>query len=194
MKKLVYLTLLPLFINQIAYAQKIRTLYYDEVLYGKVKQVSQIYYLPGTYQIELNDTTWYDESGNTLEDHRWTMHGAFFKEKYINTNDTSGRKMEIIFNKKDQDLRVKFDSKGNLIEVDNYFKNGAMNFKSFYEYDEKNNLLSYRNINKNSSYNLKRTYKYDKEDTLIEEDTWDGNNKLKFHTDFQYKSNDKASN
>jgi hypothetical protein len=194
MKKLVYLTLLPLFLTQIAHAQKTRTLFYDDILYGKVKQISEIEYYPKSTGIELKDTTWYDEKGNTLENHRRTKHGTLFKEKYITTSDASGRKMEIIGSEKDQNLSAKLDSRGNLIEFNSDFKSGGVNFRSVYEYDKRNDLLSFSSFDKNNSLTLKKTYKYDKKNNLIEADYWREDGKLDYQTTFEYTGIDKTGN
>ena len=195
MKKVIYLViLLALINNPIAHAQKIRTLFYDEFLFGKVKMTSQTQYPVLHFEMQLKDTTWYDENGNTLEDHTRSPHGTLFAEKYINTSDSSGRKMQVIYNLKDQNLSMKFDSKGNLVERDSYLKNGSINFSAFYEYDARNNLISLRNVDKNPAYSWKRTYKYDKDDVRIAADTWGPDGKLRYHTEFVYSNFDEKGN
>lgn len=195
MKKAVYITgLLSSLFIQPGYSQKIRTLFYDDILYGKVKQVSEAYYLSGTMGVELTDTTWYDDKGNTLENHRRTRHGTLFKEKYTISNEASGKKMQIIGSEHDQNLSAKFDAKGNLAEYYSHFKNGSLNFKSLYDYDQKNNLVVFRNFDKNNILTQKRTYNYDNDDQLIALDNWGENGKLEYHTDFQYLGVDKTGN
>jgi hypothetical protein len=195
MKKSIFLSITGiLFFVQHGYCQKIRTLFYDDILYGKVKQVVAFNYLPGTMVVELADTTWYDENGNTLENHRKTMHGTLFKEKYIISNGAAGKKMEIIGSEHDQNLSAKFDAKGNLAEFDSYIKNGGLNFKSIYQYDERNNLTSYRYLDRDGNVKRKRTYKYDNDDRLIAVDNFGQNGNLEYHADYEYFGVDKARN
>jgi len=195
MKKSLCLSItLILFFVQQGQGQKIRTLFYDDILFGKVKQVVALNYLPGTMVVELTDTTWYDEKGNTVENHRKTMHGTLFKEKYIRTYDAAGEKMEIIGNENDQNLGGKFDAKGNLVEYYSYFKNGSLNFKSIYQYDERNNLTTYQYLDNNNRVKQKRTYKYDNDDKLISLDNFGQNGNLEYHVEYEYSGLDKAGN
>lgn len=189
MKNTTYLALLivVLFASR-AHAQKMRTLFYDELLYGKVKQTIDINYLPGTMIPELTDTTWYDEAGNTIENHRKSMRGSLFIEKYVTSNGPQGKKMEIISHQKDQEFAVKFDAAGNLTEHTSHFKNGYLNFRTTYKYDDRNNLIEF------SSFNVKRTIKYDGNDRRIAVDVWTTAGTLDTHTDYEYAGIDKAGN
>ncbi|MCO5947314.1 hypothetical protein [Mucilaginibacter flavidus] len=176
------------------YCQKIRTLFYDDVLYGKVKQVIALNYIPGTTIVEVTDTTWYDENGNTTENHRKTMRGTLFKERYINSSDAHGKKMEIIGSERDQVLSTKFNENGILAEYSSHFKNGSLNFRSTYKYDDKNNMVEYISFDKSNILTQKRTYKYDGNDRLISLDIWAQSGNLLFHTDFDYSGVDKIGN
>jgi hypothetical protein len=193
LKRLVYLLLMSLFINSV-YAQKIRTLFYDDILYGKVKQVSESEYSPGISGPEVTDTTWYDEKGNTIENHRRTMHGTFFGEKYIYSNNASGIDIAIISSLKDQNINGKLNNAGNLTEYNSYFKKGGTNFKSTYEYDKQNNLLRFKFFDKGNTLTWMKTYKYDKDDLPIEQYYWKQDGTLDYSINFKYLNFDKAGN
>jgi len=187
MKKAIYfsLVIIPLFNLQ---GQTLRTLFYDELLHGKVKQTIDVNYLPGTMIPELTDTTWYDEAGNTTENHRKTMRGTLFKEKYVTSNGPQGKRMEIISQQKDQEFTAKFDDLGNLTEYTSRFKDGRLNFRTTYKYDVRNNLIEF------TSFNVRRTIRYDSNDRRIAVDIWTLAGVLDSHTEFEYSGIDKAGN
>ncbi len=194
MKKSIPISIIiTLFFIQQGNCQKIRTLFYDDILYGQVKQVITINYLPGTMIAELTDTTFYDQNGITLEDDIKTMHGTHIKDKYTFSNLASGKTMQIT-GERDQNLSGKFDAKGNLAEYDSYLKNSTFYFKSLYEYDERNNLISFRYFDQHNSVTQKRTYKYDSNDRLISLENWEPNLAFQYHADFEYLGIDKAGN
>jgi len=193
-KKLFILLLLIQFLIPTSKAQKIRTLFYDDILFGKVKMVCQNNYLPGLSIIEVHDTTWYDESGKTTESHRKTMRGIKFSEKYIYTSIASIKKMQVIGNETDQNLDATFDLKGNLSEYSSHFKNGNLNFKSTYEYDNKNNLITYYAYNKDNLLQQKRTYEYSKDGILTKEYLWNEDGKINYEIDFEYSGFDGQGN
>jgi hypothetical protein len=176
------------------FCQKTRTLFYDDILYGKVQKVATAYYIPGTPGVDLTDTTLYDKKGNTVETRRRTRHGAFFDDKYIDKSDASGKKMKMTGNEKGQEFNLKFDSNGNLVEYDSHLTTGEWNFKSTYTYDQRNNLASFQFFDKNNKLVRKRTYKYNSKDLLMEEDNWEEDPKLRYHLEFTYVSFDKAGN
>jgi len=195
MKKVIYLSIgIILFLVHTGFGQKIRTLFYDDILYGKVKQVVERHYTPGAIGVEFTDTTIYDEKGNTLETRRRTRHGSYTKDRYIDKSDADEKKMEIVGNEKDQDLGLKFNSKGNLDEYYSHFKNGQPNFKSTYKYDNKNNLVEFQYFDKNGKLTVKRTYKYNSDDLLMEEENWDADPQYRYHVDVKYTSFDKMGN
>jgi hypothetical protein len=195
MKEALYITgLLSLLLNQAGHAQKIRTLFYNDILYGKVKQVSELEYLLGT-NMSATDTTWYDEQGNTVERHEKNNNGKRVIEQYIITTDTLGKKLEIDNSEHSQILRGRFGPNGSLIEYSSHSKlNGGLFFKIVYEYDQANNLVLSKRFKWNDILEERRTYKYDQNNRLIAMDVWGEDRQREYHTDYEYVTFDKAGN
>jgi hypothetical protein len=163
------LTIGLLLITQKNLAQTTRTLDND-ILFGKVKQISSITYLPEYRSAPaIKDTSFYDEQGNTLEMHMTPRFGSLYKFTYIFSQDSSGKRMKAITNIDGQKISGKFDSKGNMIEYDFGSKNGNPESKGIYEYNEKNNLVKYRMLRFGKIVDVARSYKYDHNNKLIEE-------------------------
>jgi hypothetical protein len=188
------LIILMLVLSNSAFCQTIRSLFYDEVLYGKVKTIYDDHYLPGSSIVEVRDTTWYDEIGNTKEDSRRTMHGTLFNEKYSYTIDASGKKIQIVGSENNQNLKATLDLQGHVVEYDSHLKNGSLNFYAVYSYNDKGDLASFASYSNKRQVTQKRTYQYDKDDKLINEDVWKGENTLDYHLSFEYPSLDAHGN
>jgi hypothetical protein len=169
-------------------------LFYGDILYGKVKQVSEMQYSAGSVLPDLKDTTWYDEKGSTFDFHRKTVHGSFITEKYTYSKDVFGRKIGIVSNLQDQNISAKLDCNGNITEYSSLFKDGRPNFKSLYEYDSRNNFVKFRSFDKDDVLTQMKTYKYDKDDLLIEQDYWKQDGTLDHTVTFKYSGFDKAGN
>jgi hypothetical protein len=189
----VYLLILTFTINSV-YGQKTRELFYGDVLYGKVKQVLMKEYANGSAMPELKDTTWYDEKGSTLENHRKSTLGTLQIEKYKYSNDAAGKNIGIINSSKDQNISAKLDNNGNITEYVSFFKVGRPNFRSTYEYDGRNNLIKFQFLDKGIGPATVRTYKYDKNDLLVEQDFWKQDGTLNYHVTFKYSDFDNAGN
>jgi hypothetical protein len=195
MKKVIYLSIgIMLLFVQTSYGQKIRTLFYDDVLYGKVKQVSEFEHLSGT-NMSGTDTTWYDKQGNTVERRGKNNKEKRIIEKYIITTDPSGKKLEIDNSEHSQTLSGIFGANGCLAEYSSHSKlNGGLFFKIVYEYDQANNLVSSRRFRWNDILEERRAYKYDQNNRLIAMDVWGEDRTREYHTDYEYVAFDKAGN
>jgi hypothetical protein len=193
-KSLNLLALALLILSEKNFAQKTRTLYEHDILFGKIKQVTQIEYMPKYRETPaVTDTISYDENGKTVEMHIKPRFGTLYIAEFLYSQDSSGQKMYVKNNNENQIIGLRLDSKGNMTEYNIYFKNGKLNKKSFYKYDKDDNLISYTLRDKKSGDELTRTYKYDKNNMLIEEDDSGGAGE-DYDLMFKYENFDKYGN
>ena len=194
-KSLYLLASMLFFAPERNYAQKIRTLYEHDILFGKVKQVFQIAYKPGyKFKPAIADTTWFDENGKTVEMHIKPQFGALYTAQFLYSQDSSGPKMYIRSSHEDQIMSAKLNNKGSITEYASYFKTGKFNYRSFYKYDNNDNLILYKLYDKKNRIELTRAFKYNQDDMQIEEDDCDSDGKFTYQLFYHYDSFDQYGN
>ena len=93
-----------------------------------------------------------------------------------------------------KDTYTAFDKNGNVIEKDEYHKDGSLKYKSFAKYDGKGNKLedSYtetggkKEEGKHKEKNVRHTYKYDVNNNKIEEIEMDNTGKVIYKMQISY--------
>jgi hypothetical protein len=195
MKKSAYLSVLSLvFIVQQSYGQRTRTLFDNDILFGKIKQVSEIKYFPDhNPQLTIMDTILYDENGKTLEIHTQYKFGTLHINKFSITQGHHGKKMDVTSNQDNERVSSKFDSRGNMIEYD-IFKNGILSTKTSRKYDKKDNMVKFVFSDKTNGLKLTRFYKYNEDKMVTEENDNGGKGRFDYQIMYHYENFDKNGN
>ena len=189
------IAILLLFTSEKNYAQTTRTLYDHDILFGKVKEVFQIEYMPGYKATPaVSDTVLYDENEKTVEMREKPRFAPIYIFEYLYSQDSSGRKILVKINNEDEVISARLDDKGNLTEYNFYRKNAQLNKKSYYKYDDNDNLVLFTLKNRDNTIGLTRTYKYNQDNMQIEEDESSSDGKLNYQLIYKYVSFDKYGN
>ncbi len=191
-----YILLLTLFIPHATSAQ-IRTLFHNELLYGKVEKVSNSEFIvsrtnPNKTSIAVRDTTYFDKQGNTTERHCRVLDLHIFK--YITKFDNAGNKLETTCDTGRNKLTLKYDKQGNMVEMWQISKAGNFYRSSHSKYDSNNNLIEYAEYFDSGKLFMKKGYLYDKKGFAYEEDNYTSNGALSYTLLYTYSNYDDKGN
>jgi len=193
---LLYTLLLILFIPHATSAQ-IRTLFNNEILYGKVQKVASTEILllrdkPNRSATPIRDTTYFDEKGNTTERHVRAIDLYIFK--YITRFDANGNKIETTCDTGSKKLLLKYDKRGNMIQSWQVSKAGKLYCSFRSKYDNKNNLIEYAAYFDSGKLFMKKSYLYDNKGFAYEEDNYTSNGVLSYTLSYTYSNYDDKGN
>jgi hypothetical protein len=193
---LLYTILLVILIPQATSAQ-IRTLFNNEILYGKVKQVCSSEFFvsqtnPNKKSITVSDTTYFDKQGNTTERHSRTIDLHIFK--YLTKFDAARNKLETTSNTERNKMTLKYDKRGNMAEIWEVSK-AEKYYRSYrLKYDDHHNLIEYDGYYESGKMFFKKCYLYNDRGFAYEEDDYDGNNLPTFIYLYTYSNYDDKGN
>jgi hypothetical protein len=193
---LLYTIFLILFIQHTTSAQ-IRTLFQNEILYGKVQKVTSTEILllrdkPNKSSTPIRDTTYFDEKGNTTERH--VRANDLYIFKYNTRCDATGNKIETTCDTGSKKLLLKYDKKSNMVEVWQMSKAGKPYRDSRLKYDNKHNLIEYAEYFDSGKLFMKKGYLYDKKGFAYEEDNYTSNGLLSYTLVYTYSNYDDKGN
>lgn len=176
MKRIISLLVLTeLFIINTCYAQ-IRTLLNNEILYGKVQKVASEEFVvsqsnPDRSSIHVMDTTYFDKQGNTIERHSRIKDLHIFN--YTTRFDAAGNKLETLCHTGTKKLVLKYDKKGNMVEIWMISKAGKPYRSNRLKYDDYHNLTEYDGYDDTGKIFMKKCYLYNDNGFVIEERDYD---------------------
>jgi len=193
---LLYTILLTFAAHLTTAAQSIRTLFKNEIVYGKVQKItgteSIVSLTRGTTTIPVKDTTYFDEKGNTTERRIRIVDSYIYK--YITKFDTAGNKLETICDTGLKKQIFKYDKSGNLIGMFQVSKTEKLYCSARFKYDDSHNLLETEDYLPSGKCTLKRCFRYDDKGFIDEENDYWNKDKLPQVLLFNYSNYDEMGN
>ena len=175
MKRIIFLFVLAkFFIINTCYAQ-IRTLFHNEILYGKVQRLTESQVISsfsrGTTTLPVEDTTYFDGNGNTIERHVRVNNLHIYK--YITKFNSDGHKLETTCDTGIKKQVLKYDKRGNMTEMFQVSKAGKPYRSNRLKYDAQHNLTEYDGYDDTGKVFMKKSYLYNDKGFIIKERDYD---------------------
>jgi hypothetical protein len=194
---LLYTALLTLSIISTSKAQNIRTLFKNEILYGKVQKVATTEINvsrtnPDITTIPVRDTTYFDEKGNTTERRGRVIDSYVFK--YTTKFDSAGHKLETASDTGKKRLIIKYDKRGNMIQLLQVSKTGKLYCSERHKYDDNHNLIEYSAYLPSGKCFSKKDYLYSDKGFVYEEDDYYNGERLTYILLYTYSNYDDKGN
>jgi hypothetical protein len=193
---LLYTVFLIFAISPNVLSQNIRTLFKNEIVYGKVQMITGSETITsltnGTTTIPVKDTTYFDEKGNTTARHIRIVDSYIYK--YITTFDTAGNKLETICDTGLKKQIFKYDKSGNLIGMFQVSKTEKLYCSVRFKYDDSHNLLETEDYLPSGQCTLKRCFRYDDKGFIDEENDYWNKDKLPQVLLYSYSNYDEKGN